>query len=61
MPRYTYSIGQVTTLYTTVTAPNEKEAERLAMENFFSWENIEEGDAEIQDDLELEDEEEENE
>lgn len=54
MSEYTYSIGMVTTLYTTVEAINEKEAERLALENFFNFQNIEEGDAEIQDDLTLE-------
>jgi len=58
MPKYTYSIGQVTTLYTTVEAKTEKEASKIAMDNFFAWENITEGDAEIQDDMELEEEEE---
>lgn len=54
MSEYTYSIGMVTTLYTTVEAINEKEAQRLALENFFNFQSIEEGDAEIQDDLTLE-------
>lgn len=44
--------------YTTVSAPNQKEAERIAMENFFNFEDIESGDFEWEDSLLLEDEEE---
>lgn len=46
------------TYYTTVTAPNEKEAERLASENFFNFEDLDSGDWEWEDSLMLEDEEE---
>ena len=58
MPKYTYSMTMAQTYYTTVTAPNEREAERLASENFFNFEDLESGDSEWEDSLMLEDEEE---
>jgi hypothetical protein len=51
---YKYSMSLETTYYTTVTASSEEEAEKIAMDNFFNFENIEEGDAEWTDSLELE-------
>ena len=60
MPKYTYTMELQTFYYTTFEAPDENEAERIAEENFFSFENIEEGDAEWRvDSLELMDEDEE--
>lgn len=62
MPKYTYAQELQTFYYTTVEAPNEKEAERIAQENFFNFENMEEGDAEWRvDSLELIEEDEEDE
>ena len=60
MPKYTYSMTMAQTYYTTITASSEKEAERIAMENFFNFEDIESGDSEWEDSLLLEDEEEED-
>lgn len=51
---YKYSMELRTIYYTTVTASSQEEAEKLAMDNFFNFENIEEGDAEWADSLELE-------
>lgn len=58
MPKYTFSMTMAQTYYSTVSAPNQKEAERIAMENFFNFEDIESGDFEWEDSLLLEDEEE---
>lgn len=51
---YKYSMELRTIYYTTVTASSQEEAEEIAVERFFSFENITEGDAEWADSLELE-------
>jgi len=58
MPKYTYSMTMAQTYYTTVTAKTERQAEKLAEQNFFNFEDIESGDSEWEDSLMLEDEDE---
>lgn len=52
--KYTYSMSLETTYYTTVTASSEEDANKIATQRFFSFEDIEEGDAEWTDSQELE-------
>lgn len=54
MKTYKFSMSLETTYYTTVEASSLEEAESIAQVKFFNFENIEEGDAEWIDSLELE-------
>lgn len=58
MPKYTFARELRTFWYTTIEAESLENAERIAIENFDSFEEIEEGDAEWDEDLRLIDEEE---
>lgn len=61
MPRYTFSMTFETSYYTTVESTDLESAEKIAIANYFSFENIEEGDGEWRDDIMLEDEDEDDE
>lgn len=58
MPKFTFARDLRTFYYTTVEADNFEDAERIAIENFDNFEDIEEGDAEWSDETILNDEEE---
>lgn len=57
MPKYTFTRELRSFWYTTIESESLENAERIAIENFDNFEDIEEGDAEWGDDTELMDEE----
>lgn len=58
MPKYTFARDLRTFYYTTVEADSFLDAERIAIENFENFEDIDEGDAEWSEEVHLNDEEE---
>lgn len=53
MPKYTFARDLRTFYYTTIEADSLENAERIAMENFDNFEDIDNGDGEWDDNLQL--------